>query len=327
MPSDTDRLGKKLSVVWTAFQHDVNVATHSLLYVLDSVHVLHLAERERLFRNADVPGTRFKDFESLLRAAGDIDFPRGYPRLRAFPRVFREPLCYRSAPDGPMEDFMFRGWIYEVWDLWESRYRSRLKRVDDDTGTFRPLQGVLGDLRHIRNNLIHGGVARKDQAARCTVLRWFRSGEHMRVRLRHILDFLNQMGWLQQGRVLTLESGRMSFWQIDRSRSDPSPTPSLISVRPMVDMQEQDPVFHYQASVVFEDGVFGQFAMGPSRREVRAEARDRSDRWMRMMVTKTGDLCVPGLTIIPASDLYQEALYGKTRRHPGMWMPPTKMGR
>ena len=78
--------------LWEEFRHDVNVRTNSLLYLLESIHSRHLAERWRLGRakagSADAVAT-LKEASLVLGADGS--FPT-YPKLRAFPVLTGEPL-------------------------------------------------------------------------------------------------------------------------------------------------------------------------------------------------------------------------------------------
>ena len=108
----------------------------------------------------------------------------------------------------------------------------------------------LGDLRRIRNNMLHGGVATKDNAGGCKVLRWFKDGERIHVPLRHVLDFLNQMGWLAE-RPTVLSNGpntQACWWHLNRDNSDRN-IPALLSVRPMLDTGAEDPsTYRYGAS-------------------------------------------------------------------------------
>ena len=316
-------LEKEWPRLWQAFKHDVNVATNSLLNMLDCIHARHLAERQRLLQAMDTSGGALKNLEDAVRASGDIySFPT-YPKLRAFPALTGEPLLLRTAPSGPMEQTVLRGWLYEVWDQWESRYRTQLEHaIHDLPGAIRPLQQVLGDLRHIRNNLLHNGIAKRNEAASCEILRWFTEGERMQVRLRHVFDFLNQMGWLDEGPTVILEKqGKTSVWHTDRGRELDEPAPALVSVRPLVNPEQQDPRYRYEASVVFENGVFGRVPMGPEKEETEAQAEERTRKWMKMTVNEKGDLHVPDLGTVAATKLYSGCLKGEKRPAPGLWQP------
>ena len=182
-------------------------------------------------------------------------------------------------------------------------------------------------LRHIRNNLLHNGIARKGEAASCEILRWFTSGERMVMHLRHVFDFLNQMGWLSEDSVnFDAQRSGISLWRIDRTGEPEDPTPVLISVRPLFYPEQQDPQFRYGASIVFENGLFGLVPMGPQHEETEAQAEDRARKWGKMTVNEGGDLHVPDLGSLSAADLYRHLLAGERRSGPGIWQPPWQFG-
>ena len=309
--------------LWKAFQHQVNVETDSLLHLLEAIHATHLAEQQRLTQALAVSGGTLKTIEDALSTVGNVRFHPNYPELRGFPLLTGEPLFKRSAPDGPMEQTAFKGWVAEVFDLWESRYRTQLQHNTRVlSGSFRPLQPVLGDLRHIRNNLLHNGIARRGEAGSCETLRWFSVGERMQVRLRHVIDFLNQMGWLHQDSpIFIAELGKTSSWHISKEGEPDDPTPALISVRPFVDPLEEDTRYRYAATVAFENLVFGAVPMGPENEETESQAKDRTDKWLKMTVDEQGDLYVPDLGTVPAAKLYWNCLKGEVQRGPGIPSP------
>ena len=47
-------LEKEWFRLWRAFQHDVHVATNSLMYLLDAIHSIHLAEQQRAIETMSV---------------------------------------------------------------------------------------------------------------------------------------------------------------------------------------------------------------------------------------------------------------------------------
>ena len=136
-------LEREWSRLWKEFRHDVNVATSSLICLLELIHGKYLAERQRLVHAMQANNGKLRTLDDAVRAIGDVGFVPVYPRLRAFPSLSGEPFFVRTAPDGPMEQTVLRGWVYEVWDLWESRFRTQLKH-EKDTAAMR-IQ-VLSDL-------------------------------------------------------------------------------------------------------------------------------------------------------------------------------------
>lgn len=308
--------------LWRSFQHDVTVETDSLLHLLEAIHTKHSVERRRMIQAVATSGGALQTLEDALQAAGTGREDPTYPRLRGLPLVTGEPLFKRSEPGGPMEQTAFKGWVAEVYDLWESRYRSQLHHAARDlSGSIRPRQQVLGDLRHVRNNLLHSGVARQGAAGSCEILRWFTVDEQMHMRLRHVIDFLNQMGWLQQNSFNFIsDQGKASFWHINQEGEPEDPTPALVSVRPLVDPQESDPRYRYAASVAFENLVFGAVPMGPES-ETGVQAQERAGKWVKMTVNESGDLYVPDLGTAPAAELYWNCLKGEQQPGPGIPSP------
>ena len=138
--------------------------------------------------------------DDVVRTYGDSYPVPSYPKPRAVPMLTREPLFRRTAPGGPMEQALMKVWLIDIYSRWESHYRTQLKReIRYLRGAIRPRQQVLGDLGHIRNDLLHNGIAKPKDIGRCEILRWFKVGEPMQVKLRHVFDLLNQMGWLGEG--------------------------------------------------------------------------------------------------------------------------------
>ena len=303
-------LQKEWSRLWDEFRHDVTVATNSLLYMLEGVHSQYRAERQRLVEANDLSGGDVATLEDALRTYGDSYASPTYPRLRAFPTATGEPLFSRAAPGGSMEQMLLKAWVIDIYSRWESTYRNQLKHESRHLpGAIRPLQQVLGDLGHIRNDLFHNGIAKRNESGRCEILRWFKVGDRMHLRLRHVFDFLNQMSWLTEGPAVIRDGPvKPSAWQIDRTSELELPAPALVSVRPFVNPLESDTRYRYGASIAFENGVFVTIPMGPEREETPARAKDRARKWIKMTVNEAGDLSVPGLGTVSADSLYRSAL-------------------
>ena len=313
-------LGIEWQRLWKAFQHDVNTLTDSLLHMLDGIHAKHLAERQRLIRVISESGGALKTLEDSIPVAGDGYLGPKYPSLRVFLDMKGEALFRRTAPGGSMEQTTFKGWVAVVWYLWESSYRNQLRHDNREMpGAIRPRHQALGDLRHLRNDLFHNGIAKRGEAGNCEVLRWFSEGERMHIRVRHIFDFLNQMGWLDENTLHVIsEPGKASTWRMDREVEPEGPTPALISVRPFVDPLQNEPSYRYGASVAFENGVFGTTPLGPDNEETKAQESSRTDKWLKMTVNERGDLNVPDLGTVSAARLYRDYLKGDLRPGPGI---------
>ena len=305
-------LGVEWSRLWQAFQHDVNVATNSLLYMLEAVHWRHLAERRRL------------DESQNPSDQGAVHPWPTYPKLRAFPAVTGEPLLGRSAPAGPMEQTLMRAWLTEVYSCWESRYRPQLRHeIRHVADAILPRQQVLGELGYIRNDIVHNNaIAQPDGAGRCEILQWFSEREHIQIQMRHIFDFLNQMAWLHDRPMVDPDyPGRLCVWSIVREGGVEQPAPALISVRPLMNPEQSDPRYRYEASITFENGVFGRTPMGPENEETQPAREERTRQWMKMKVDDAGNLSVPGLGTASATVLYRNTLKGERSPAPGLPSP------
>ena len=328
----SEDLSQHVSQLNLVFRHEVNVVTNSVLYILNGIHGVHQCIRQGLDK---IRASSESSPEGPI--IEDIHFFPSWPKLRAFPGLTGEPLLHRSHPGGSMDQLVLKAWVVEVYHLWESHYRSVFKRefrrvVKD---AIPPLQDVLGDLRLIRHDLIHSGAA--ERSGKCTILRWFKTGELMQIQLRHVLDFLNQMGWMDASPVFMVGNsqpiGRSSSWSI-QSDSDvqrekipiPDPTPPLVSVRPLIEKAPNSTAFWYGASVVFEDAVFGQIAMGKSEEPLE----HKNQQWHKMRVDEEGNLNVPGMRSVLGKDLYIACMRGHSVPGPrvsGPWFQFRRTGK
>ena len=144
----------------------------------------------------------------------------------------------------------------------------------------------------------------------------------MQVRLRHVIDFLNQMGWLiQDSPVFLAEQGKLSIWQIHKEGEPEDPTPALISVRPLLDLREPDLRYRYAASIAFENLVFGTIPMGPENEETEAQTTEMTDNWLKMTIDEHGDLHVPNVGTVSAAEFYWNCLRGERQQGPGIPSP------
>ena len=167
--------------------------------------------------------------------------------------------------EGAATRMAFKGWIAEVFGLWENRYRNELKELLGPDA-IRPEMEAFGDLRHIRNDLLHSGKASADECGKCTVLKWFAPGETIVIAVRHVLDFLNQIGVLTLGGGAHDDKGRacqlLTFHDPD-TLVNWRPKPKIVSVRMMVEGRDEDPPFK-GVTVVFDNGLFANVTFAVS---------------------------------------------------------------
>ena len=157
-------------------------------------------------------------------------------------------------------EFETHRWVEQVYNcVWEARYRNDLKTMFEGQNIIRPEGDPIGDLGHIRNDLVHkAAVASADETGRCKVLIWFQPGESMVLGMRHVLDFLNQMGFMTTLPGF-LSHGPAASWTLFPGMEEAlrsAPAPNLVSLRMSLDRELQDGSTWRIASVVFENGVF-----------------------------------------------------------------------
>ena len=300
--------------LWQDFRYDTYVATNSLIHLLDCTYSINSRLR-RLMEQTIGPDPPSPNTE--------VGITPVWPRLGAFPTVLGAPLLKRSELGGQLGQMAFKGWITEVYDgLWERRYRTALRRSARD---IRPRQQVLGDLGLVRNDFIHAGVAKK--AARCKILRWFTPGEPLQMRFRHVLDFLNQMRWLTSEMQFIFGAPELPVrgfqWENRASAETPTWRPKLVSFRPLVnpDLEPQFQDYRYGISVVFENGVYGRIAY-----LVNEPGPEKDRLWERMRLTDGGDVAIPGIALLSATQLYEHCVSGETTKGPGEWSLAVQFG-
>ena len=198
------------------------------------------------------------------------------------PSIVMVPDDDLYGPNGAAAQMAYTGWIAETYALWENRNRNELQASFAADDAIRPELDAFGDLRHIRNDLLHNnGIASAEQAQKCVVLKWFRQGDRMVLGTRHVLDFLNQTGVLSLPIALNAASHScvLSVFLDKDSLLQWSPEPRLISVRTHgADNPETD--LYKAVTVVFDNGLFSNvpFEVDDTRRRaVLGDASIRSD--------------------------------------------------
>ena len=219
-----------------------------------------------------------------------------------------------------MEQLIFKAWVTDVFDrLWESTYRNAFKENfrEPNLKKARIETDVLGDLRKVRNDLIHNkGVS--NESASCDVLHWFSSEEKMVLRIGHVFDFLNQMGWIPNGLQELPGKGVFLWLPFSQESELREETPALVSVRPLI-FEPDEFQYRYCASVVFEDGICARICFYQPK-----GVQMTDEQWNTMRVRENQELYVPPNTRVSAEEIYtagfQELIQG-----PGIYSPPFKI--
>ena len=308
MPKSAFQPAASIESLWGEFRRDVHVCVQDSLYMLDGVHRHH----RRLTRMADQPPIDALD----------------YPELRRRPVLPSESWVDRTAPGGPVAERIFRALILDIFRLWEDRYRGALESAlsREAPDAIRPCADVLGDLRLIRNDLAHRhSLTASRGVAHCKTLRWFKEGERMQVRWRHVLDFLNRMGWL--GDSTWLPVGKQFAPGVYAVPPPASIAPPLASAYPFIEPDQLDPRYRYCASVAFEDGTVGLLPMGPETVEEEEQSTD-FQRWLELRVSDDGRrLIMPDVGHLGSDELYAHIVDNPTANGRGVPGPPIRFRR
>ena len=234
--------------VMRSFMYEVNRATASLMYVLEGMEAV---------RNRELP--KYRAWSPLQQRELVMS-----PRLS----YIDMELGLSGAPfdpgdvlerQGEAEQLAFMGWVERVFNtLWDSQYRNDLKRSFYVPNIIPPELDALGDLRLIRNDLVHNhAIASSERTGKCIVLNWFKTGERMIFGMHHVFDFLNQMGMLSELPVVRAD-GAVAHWSVHtRLEADlpDRPGPRVVSLRLWPEHLENGSTY-YVVSVVFSNGVF-----------------------------------------------------------------------
>lgn len=280
------------------FRREVFRATGWLIYALNGINLFHRRTPPGL--GSGWPG---------------VD----YPLLRVWPQVAGDQSFHeRSAPGGPMEQFLYRAWVIEVYHhIWEHESRPELREAFEPSERKIPMEtNPLGDFKRIRDDLVHHGRV-AERCGRCKTLRWFKPNERMELGMRHVLDFFNQMGWCDSNSYMVDNS--VVMWVPRPEDLGPSQTsPTLVSVRPVI-LEPGEAGFRLGAGIVFEDGHFAQALFD----EVGISISD--DDWRNMEINDNGDLWIPPGHIVSAKTLYAHCFVRK-RPGPGPASPAFRIG-
>ena len=230
---------------------------------------------------------------------------RGLPELCLSPSIVRVPDDDLYGSGGVAVQMAFKGWVAEVFGLWESCYRRQMREAFGPSA-IPPEMDAFGDLRHIRNDLFHNNAtASTDHCGKCKILTWFAPGEPMVLGVRHALDFLNQTGVLSFRDMVLDERFRFIRFNTHHDRDTLLgwvPKPKLVSVRTHDDGRDEDPPLK-GVTVVFDNGLFANVAF--STRDVShwASCGDAG-------IDHDGDLVFASGDRVGSTELYRYVVVG-----------------
>ena len=252
-------------------------------------------------------------------------------RFADLPGIVIYPVLDEYTPDSPEKheecanQLAFKGWIAHIYGIWDSHHRLALKNSFHGDDTICPEEQVMGDLRHIRHDLLHhAGVATREHSGRCEVLTWFSPGSEMIFEIGHVYDFINQadMLCLHPSRAAHHISNAYS-WSFCSEIPEVcriEDVPRLVSVKTSVDDDSDDGSPRYMMRVVFENGVYGQ-GLVPFHNDSISLDENR-EIFCRTTIDESGRLRFRDgrfTSMITLYNLCVKFLLGKGDRGPGMW--------
>ena len=234
--------------LWHSFLYEVNRATASLMYLLQGMESVRSSE---LLPYNKLPPDQQK-CSACFPKLSYVDIPLS---LSGIGFDYNDILKH----EGEAEQLAFKGWVEQVYFLWESQFRNELKGNLEGSDIILPESDSIGDFRLVRNDLIHNnGVASEDNSGKCTVLKWYDPGERIILGMNHVFDFLNHMGFMTTTPGY-LDHGPFAAWTIFPGMEDSlgdRPVPRIVSLRTSIDKELDDGSSRHVISVVFENGVF-----------------------------------------------------------------------
>lgn len=210
--------------------------------------------------------------------------------------------------EGRAEQLLFVGWIDQIYQAWEHFHRKEIFAATGPNSIPAEVDPV-GDLRRIRNDLIHNGEATEGQCGKCLILKWFDLGEVPILRLRHVFDFLNQMGLMGKAMFIAQSAGRLASasWTISGSEQTlrSRPTPDVISIRP-IGCESNDPDDLWPGlSLVFENGIH---SVVRPQREGALPLEETKDIIRRSEIDEQGGLRLGNGSVLSSAYLYRASL-------------------
>ena len=274
--------------LWPSFCFEVLQATTMLFYLLSGI----VTNRPK--QPPAAPGTGFV-----------LPLP-GLPGLCISPCIGGTSDDDLYGETGAAVRIAFKGWVLEVFDgIWEHNYREKMRNMHAGDGGFQPQLDVLGDLRLIRNDIVHNNsVASKGSTGQCKVLEWFEPGDGITLEIRHVLDFLNQIGALI-GKFQYNNFGGFHTLSIHHTKETLlawNPEPKPISVRTADGPVEP----HLGLHIVFDNGLFCNV---PIRLEpLEGNLRHRRDSLKEARIDANGNFVFADGSVLGYRQIYIDAV-------------------
>ena len=290
-------------------------ATPSLMYLLQGMESVRDSELSPYNRLPPVQ----KQYAACFPKLSYVDVPLSLSGIPFDPN----DLLKR---EGETEQLAFKGWIEQIYNCtWESQYRNELKDSFEGPDIIQPQTDPIGDLRMVRNDLIHnGGVASAESTGKCRVLKWFEPGDSIILGMRHVFDFLNQMAFLSTNPGF-LGDGSVAHWTVFPGMEDAianKPIPKLASLRTSFNKELEGGSTWHVMSIVFENGVFVSIPV-----DYAANGRPLKERIEfinKTCIDGDGNVRFPNGSVKDRRSLYREAvnaLFHKGPKIDGIGIP------
>ena len=287
--------------LWKMFHHDVTKVTFQLFTLLHGSELVY--NKELPLYNRGRPEAR----------KWGIPYLSGPSYLDLYPTVLGTDILNILGRGGEVEQLAYRAWVVEIYRLLEERYRKQIEeafRTDGVRDTIPPVLPVMGDFRHIRNDLVHGdGKASEEETGKCEVLEWFQSGDQIVLSVSHVLDFIHHLGCFGFNIIHTgSELSRWRFGTNDMLLSR-QPVPKIVSVRTDLEVHPDSEEIWFLISLVYDNGFFSHHASPTG-------VKNSDDAWAQMRqlineakITPEGDLDGPVSWLrAKAQDIYPRAV-------------------
>lgn len=169
--------------------------------------------------------------------------------------------------EGMLAQLAYVGWMAEIDGAW-TKYRES-KPLGGSGGLKHGIETeLMGDFRKVRNDIVKNGAVAQDRTGNCKVLKWFKSGETIVLRVRHVVDFLHRLGAWYGSDLLCVTTSGMLKW---RFRVDGWRSSSIVSHR--VEVEQQEGKWLLLLSVAFADGVCACYAIDTATRPEELQRR------------------------------------------------------
>ena len=234
---------QRLKSVFLKFYHEVTKTTTLLMHLIVGI--------ETAYNNQHQVGK------------GVNFIPPNVSNIDIFPSLIGCNFEDLLGREGEAEQMAYKAWVLQIYNnIWESCSRSEFSNTSEDPRTIPWEMDAMGDFRHIRNDLVHNnGIASTKEIGKCKVLKWFKPGDKIILGMRHVLDFLNQIGFLSSSPIVIndqqVPTGHIWCLKIDKqSLLNKAATAKIISVRIETNTNPETGQPQFLISVVFDNGVF-----------------------------------------------------------------------